>query len=418
MVGDGRGSGRLRTSRLLSSRGLGRSGRARRTRATLRFSRQRTTQEARMRDIASSSWDDGPPSPSSAASPVRSRAPSPDACGVGQSATAFATASGLPVPLLRPTPPGTRWSTDCISVVHNAVLCEIGALYDILASMLLGCASRRASAGELRAFFAWFATFEAFVVTVLKAEEEVLYPWLEQWGRIEGALSTGARIAAKGAVIRGVRDASACAVRLGMRRATASALMAGGERNYHDALQVGFAEMGPSEDENAQCEEVLTEVARHVSGFTRALAAYFREQEDALPKIIEGLYDAEDVRSSAFERRTLRAIWKSGRKDEATLILVKGFGDHHEMARCWIQRNLRRIDRMSLPLWRRRYVAGRGAVLARFRARKKRSEQLLELHGTPEGRDRAEEKHALAAAKLSLPYSRNPNNVFRTLSNR
>lgn len=379
-----------------------------------------------MRDIAAGSWDDDYPD-AHAAGPPSGEADgmdlAADLCAVNNAATGFAAASGLPVPLLRQTTPGKRWSADCLSVVHNAVRAEIAALYDILTAMLLGSVANRASVAELRAFFAWFSTFEAFVVTVLKAEEEVLYPWLEQWGRIEGALSTGARIADKGAVIRGVRDTSSCSALLGLHRLPATAVLAGPERNYHDALQVGFAEMGPDSSENTQCEEVLNAVAGHVSSFTLALAAYFREQEDALPKIIEGLYDAEDVRSSAFERRTLRAIWKSGRKDEATLILVKGFGENHDLARYWIQRNLRRIDRLSLPLWRRRYVAGRGAVVARFRARKKRSEQLLELHGPSIiGEHAAEEKHAMATAKLSLPYAKkNPNNsnsVFRTLSNR
>ncbi len=393
-----RRSGGLRSSRMSRSGRGGPGGTSRRrARASLRFSRLRVPKDDSIRDLVESSWDDEPGDPSSAAiSDFNGQVP---ICSVAASAVTFGAAAGVHAPQLRQTALGKRWSVDIVSVVHNAVRTEMADLFDILTSIILNANVRRATPAELRAFFAWFSSFEAFVVTALKAEEEVLYPWLEQWGRIDGALSTGARIAAKGAIIRQIRDASACSALLGLHHLPAGGVLsssASAAGSYYDGLSVGFA--NPSEHlmngalrgadgdrpemaDASLCKRVLDAVVEHVVAFSNGIALYFREQEDALPKIIESLYDLEDVRSSGVDRRMVRAIWKSGRRDEATMMLVRGLGEDRLMARAWTQRNLRHIDRLSLPLWRRRYVAGRGAVVERFRMRKRKHEQLLALQG-------------------------------------
>lgn len=390
MAGTGaRASGGLRSSRLGSSRlgsSLARGGGARRrARASLRFSRLRGPQDAALRGAAAAAWADT--STDASASVCTSFAQGvPARCPVATAATAFGAAAGVRPPPLTLTVLGKRWSVDVLAVVHNAILFEVGDLFDMLTALVLG--SKRARTAELRAFFAWFATFEAFVVTALKAEEEVLYPWLEQWGRIDGALSTGARIAAKGGIVRSVRDASAAAALLGLHHLPAGGACAD---RPGDALSVGFADVAvaegvagaPEEADAELCKRVLDAVVGHVVAFSNALADYFREQDEALPDIIEALYDREDVYSSAVDRRCVRAIWRSGRRDEATLILVRGLGGDRALARAWAHRCLRRIDRMSLPLWRRRYQSGRGAVVERFRSRKSRYEQLLALDGHP-----------------------------------
>ena len=385
-----RRSGGLRPSRMSRS---GRGGASRRrARASLRFSRLRVPRDDSIRDVVESSWDDDAPTESGTFTPTDLHHQVP-ICSVAASAVTFGAAAGVHAPQLRQTALGKRWSVDIVSVVHNAVRTEMADLFDILTSIILNANVRRATPAELRALFAWFSSFEAFVVTALKAEEEVLYPWLEQWGRIDGALSTGARIAAKGAIIRQIRDASACAALLGLHHLPAGGVLSSsnGQGSYYDGLSVGFANPtqhlspvdgdAPETADAALCKRVLDAVVNQVTAFSNGISLYFREQEDALPKIIESLYDLEDVRSSAVDRRMVRAIWKSGRRDEATLILVRGLGDDRVLARSWTQRNLRHIDRLSLPLWRRRYVAGRGAVVERFRLRKRKHEQLLALQG-------------------------------------
>lgn len=301
-----------------------------------------------------------------------------------EAACALFEAGGVTTaPRIRQTTLGKRWSVDVVAVVHNAIRAELGDLLEMLATLRLAALAGRLGAAELRSLFAWFASFETFAVAALKAEEEVLYPWLEQWGRIDGALSTGSRIAAKGAIIRSIRDAAAASATLGLQH-----LPAGGALRVDagDELAVGFADIavvggGDGGADEHVCQRVLEAVVTHVTRFGGAMGAYFREQEEALPAMIERLYDAEDVRSSAVDRRTVRAIWRSGRRDEATLIVARGLGGDRALMRAWTQRCLRRIDRMSLPLWRRRYHAGRGAVVERFRSKKVRYHQLLALQG-------------------------------------
>lgn len=337
----------------------------RRTRASMRFSRLRTAHDCTIRDIVASSWDD------------------PAATRSEHAAASFRHASGVSAPILAHVPLGKSWSADVVAVVHNAVRCEIADLFDILASMLLSSEVSNVTVAELRAFFAWFSTFEAFVVTCLKAEEEVLYPWLEQWGRIDGSLSTASRINTKGAIIRGIRDTATCAALVGLHHnLPAGVVLTNPDRHYYDALKVGFAEVGPAtaaQHSAILCTDVLQKVVAHVSEFTTAIIAYFEDEERSLPSIIESLYDAEDVRAAAVERRTIRAIWKCGRKDESMVMLVRPIDDR-AVAKAWIQRNFKRLERVSLPLWRRRYQSGRGAVVARFRQRKTRHEQIIALH--------------------------------------
>jgi len=251
--------------------------------------------------------------------------------------------------------------------------------------MLLGCeGGKKTSVHELRAFFAWFSTFEAFLISSLKSEEDIIYPWLEQWGRIEGALSTGSRISVKGSIVRNIRDTSACSALLGFHHLPAGGIL---NQGGQDPLAVGFVRkisQDDNPDDDNTCKKVLNAVITQVIKFMQELIAYFKEQEDALPKIIESLYEKEDVKSSSIIKRMVKATWKissSGKRDELIVVLVRGLGANKTFARNWVQTNLRHIDRLSLPIWRRKYLTGRGAVVEKFRARKKRFETLLELHG-------------------------------------
>lgn len=271
---------------------------------------------------------------------------------------------------VRPVPLGKVWSFDCVAMWHNAIRMDLADLEEII-SGLLGC--RYVTLPELRAMFAWFSTFEAFAVTCLKAEEEVLFPWLEQWGRIEGDLSTANRITTKGSIIRGIRDTAACAALVGLDKDISGMVLINRDRNYYDGLKVGFAEAAPlasSESSTAVLySTVLQKVADLVSSFTATMLSYFQEEENSLPVIIESLYDVEDMHAAGIERRMIRSIWKCGRKDESMVMLLRAV-EHAPYSRAWMSRNLKRIERITVPLWKRRYGLGRGAVTSKFRERK------------------------------------------------
>lgn len=277
-------------------------------------------------------------------------------------------------PAARPVLLGKVWSLDLIVVWHNAIRHDLCDLFVILEALNgVGRDRSTVSVMELRALFAWFSTFEAFVVTRLKAEEEVLYPWLEQWGRIEGDLSTASRITTKGGIIRKIRDTAACAALLGLDRDNGAGLiLMNPNRTYYDALKVGFAEIAPSLEKGtdvARCANVVEKVTTLVAAFSSALVDYFREQERLLPLIIESLYDPQDMYAASIERRMIRSMWKCGRKDESMVMLLRAVEDGPS-SRQWICRNLRRLERLAVPLWKRRYNAARGAVVARFKERK------------------------------------------------
>lgn len=278
-------------------------------------------------------------------------------------------------PAARPVLLGKVWSFDMVAVWHNAIRHDLCDLFVILETVKgAGKVRNTVNVMELRALFAWFSTFEAFVLTRLKAEEEVLYPWLEQWGRIKGDLSTASRITTKGTIIRGIRDTAACAAILGLERESGGGMvLMNPDRNYYDALKVGFAEIAPSLENNTdvdRCAHVVEKVTTLVAAFSNALLDYFREQERLLPLIIDSLYDPQDMYADSIERRMVRAMWKCGRKDESMVMLLRAVEDSPN-ARQWICRNLRRFERLAMPLWKRRYNAARGAVVARFKERKR-----------------------------------------------
>lgn len=284
---------------------------------------------------------------------------------------------------------GKVWSFDMVAVWHNAIRHDLCDLFLILEALNgIGRDRSAVSVMELRALFAWFSTFEAFVVTRLKAEEEVLYPWVEQWGRIEGDLSTASRITTKGGIIRKIRDAAACAAILGLDRDTGGGtILMNPNRNYYDALKVGFAEIAPSLEKGAdvaRCANVVEKVTTLVAEFSSELLEYFREQERLLPLIIESLYDPQDMYAASIERRMIRSMWKCGRKDESMVMLLRAVEDSPS-ARQWICRNLRRLERLTLPLWKRKYNAGRGAVVARFKDRKRYWERYAATLDAPYG---------------------------------
>lgn len=276
-----------------------------------------------------------------------------------------------PRAVVRPVPLGKVWSFDLVALSHNAIRMEMRDLDDIVWGLLDGV--RPVNLQELRGLFAWFSTFEAFVVTCLKAEEEVLFPWVEQWGRIEGDLSTASRITTKGTIIRGIRDTAACAALVDLdRQLPEGMVLTNPHRHYYDSLKVGLAEVKPCISDQksnvAMLTTVLERVAQFVASFSSILLAYFHEQECSLPVIIDSLYDEEDMHTAAIERRMIRATWKCGRKDESMIILMRAV-EVTPFYKQWTQRNLRRIERFTMPLWKHRYGVGRGAVTAKFRQR-------------------------------------------------
>lgn len=312
------------------------------------ISRLRTAHDSTVRDIVAASWDDG----------VRGPRSHPREEAVSLVAL------------------GGRWALDIVALTHNAVRAELGDLRVVLGGVV--SSGGAVGIGELRALFAWFSTFEAFVVTVLKAEEEVLYPWLEQWGRIEGVLGTAGRIRDKGAIIRAVRDVGACAACVGLEAELfEGVVLLNPDRRYYDGLKVGFCELEPGVRrirDARLAREVVEKVVACVDVFTALLESYFEEEERSLPTIIEALYDVEDAEAARVERRTVRAIWKCGRKDESMVMLMRAFEDK-TVAKAWAARNLRRVERFAMPVWRRRFYAGRGAVVQRFRERREMCER-------------------------------------------
>lgn len=264
------------------------------------------------------------------------------------------------------------WSFDVVALWHNAIRFELCDLEDIVCGLMEG--SRTVTLFELQAFFAWFSTFEAFVVTCLKAEEEVMFPWLEKWGHIKGSLSTANRITTKGSIIRGIRDTAACAAMAGLDGELPHGMvLTNPHRTYYDGLKVGFAEAKnvcssvEAESNSLHCR-VLERVAGHISNFSSTLLTYFQEQESSLPTIIDSLYDEEDAISEGIERRMIRGLWKCGRKDESMVIVLRAVMES-PFHKHWTHRNLRRVERFTVPLWKRRYSLGRGAVTAKFRER-------------------------------------------------
>lgn len=278
-----------------------------------------------------------------------------------------------PRAIVRPVPLGKSWNFNLVALTHNAIRMEMRDLDDIVWGLVDN--PRPANIHELSAFFAWFSTFEAFVITYLKAEEEVLFPWIEQWGRIEGNLSTAARITTKGTIIRGIRDTAACAALVGLDAQLPDGMvLTNPHRNYYDSLNVGMAEVQLSVPQHnsigktAMFSSIIHRVATYVEAFSATMLEYFQEQERNLPTIIDSLYDEEDMHTANIERRMIRAIWKCGCKDESMVILMRAVEDA-PFYRQWVQRNLRRVERFTMSLWKRRYCVGRGAVTAKFRQR-------------------------------------------------
>lgn len=288
--------------------------------------------------------------------------------------------------VVRPVPLGKVWSFDLVALWHNAIRLELRDLDDIVWGLV--DTARTVTVQEIRAFFAWFSTFEAFVVTSLKAEEEVLFPWVEQWGRIEGDLSTANRITTKGTIIRGIRDTAACAALVGLDGDLPEGMvLTNPHRNYYDSLNVGLAEVKPfvadrkqtattsigsgcggGNNANGIYARVVNRVASHVASFSLTLLDYFQKQERSLPVIIDSLYDEEDMHSATIERRMLRALWKCGRKDESMVIVMRAV-EQAPFHRTWVHRNVKRVERFAMPVWKRRYSFGRGAITTKFRER-------------------------------------------------
>lgn len=286
--------------------------------------------------------------------------------------------------VVRPVPLGKVWSFDLVALWHNAVRLELGDLDDIVWGLV--DTAHTVTMQEIRALFAWFSTFEAFVVTSLKAEEEVLFPWVEQWGRIEGDLSTANRITTKGTIIRGIRDTAACAALVGLDADLPEGMvLTNPHRNYYDSLRVGLAEVKPfltghkqsssgsgstsgGSSGNGLYARVVNRVASHVASFSLALLDYFQKQEDNLPVIIDSLYDEEDMHGADIERRMLRALWKCGRKDESMVLVMRAV-EQASLHRAWVHRNIKKVERIAMSVWKRRYNMSRGAITAKFRQR-------------------------------------------------
>lgn len=255
-------------------------------------------------------------------------------------------------PVVRVVMLGKRWSLDVVAVWNNAVRYELWDMFGMLEGL---------EKGGMRLFFEWMQGFEAFVVTRLKVEEEVLYPWVEQWGRIEGELSTGKRIAKKGGIIRGIRDVVACGEVVGVG--------SGGKgKGYYDGLGVGRAEwMGGEMGGRGKMVERVKELVKMVA---KGLGEYFAELEKSLPDIIERLYEVEDLWAGGIERRMIRSMWKCGKKDECMVMLMRAV-DEMPRGKEWSSRNFKRIERMAMPIWKRRYYSSRGAIVGKVRDKRR-----------------------------------------------
>lgn len=358
---------------------------------------------------------------------------------------------------LRHTHPPPPWPLLLLSHPHDAVRLELRALFRALSSLH---GAPRLRPAHLRALFAWYSALEAFAVALLKAEEETLYPWIEQWGRIEGPLSTSERSRARGRIIRHVRDLSSLAAAVpteeketqtekegggevgektagetarngakersrdgeGKGRSSASMLrmrvsdapklwrkkgkevgeedvvreeavlaraaerasMASsrGLGGHHDAsyylplgggalVQVagggrgagGKAREGAAIGIEGECRTVLETVQKHARLLTRAMLSYFECEERYLPPVIDALYDASDVESDGIERGVWRAVVRNNRRGEAAVLMMRACGGT-EKATKWAAAALSPLDRLQLPLWRRRMASGRGKLMA------------------------------------------------------
>ncbi|CAN8071061.1 unnamed protein product, partial [Agarophyton chilense] len=97
------------------------------------------------------------------------------------------------------------------------------------------------------------------------------------------------------------------------------------------------------------------------------VAAYLRDKERVLPPLFAVLYEACDARAAALHRRRVAALVRGGvsRRLVAVLVVrsIAYFDDALLRRRCFTT-VLRPPDRLALPLWRRRYAASRGALLA------------------------------------------------------
>lgn len=350
----------------------------------------------------------------------------------GSDSIVGATSKGRGV--VRPVPLGKVWSFDLVALWHNAIRLELRDLDDIVWGLV--DTARTVTVQEIRALFAWFSTFEAFVVTSLKAEEEVLFPWVEQWGRIEGDLSTASRITTKGTIIRGIRDTAACAALVGLEGDLPEGMvLTNPHRNYYDTLNVGLAEVKPfvaerkhvnsgsgsgsgsgaSGNASGPYARIVDQVASHVASFSLTLLDYFEKQERSLPVIIDSLYDEEDMHAATIERQMLRALWKCGRKDESMVMLMRAV-EQAPFHRAWVQRNVKRVERFAMPVWRRRYSVGRGAITTKFRERyntwERNSETIganigMQGHGVYTNREthaRDAHPHNSSSASLSLGH--------------
>ena len=314
---------------------------------------------------------------------------------------------------------GGRWAMDLISFLNNSVRREICDLWVILGS--LQARVLEINQGELREFFAWFSGFEAFVVRILKSEEEVLYPFVETrkrrggvngYGvgtgldieRLEGDLCTANRMTAKGTIIRMIRDASASAAGLhGFVRPRKA------DRN----LSVGFVRR----EGERQSADVLREVIDLAKEFVARIEKYFRAEEQVLPGIIEQKYAEFEVRQEGIMRQLARSVWRTCRKDESTIMMTRWMECRADV-RLWCSHVLRRYERVAMPIWKKKFDNGRGRLVRDFASRRAGYEMELESAKKRRSIDLTRRKLAATAGDPEHIFPSPPSEMMSRISSR
>jgi len=94
-------------------------------------------------------------------------------------------------PPLRLVPYRKMWAMDPLALPHNAIRKELLDCYVILYAM--DVRREELNAKDYEMFFGWWRVFSTFLLHYLKAEEEVLYPWIENAVRLQGLLAADKR---------------------------------------------------------------------------------------------------------------------------------------------------------------------------------------------------------------------------------
>lgn len=300
-----------------------------------------------------------------------------------------------PIPLTTHYSPPPAWSVQLVSHTHDAVRLELRALFTIISALN---SSSTLTPSHLRLLASYIASFEAFAISVLKSEEETIFPYLEQYGRLQGPVSTASRSAARGRIIRHIRDFTAEAALPSLTcssaspppyEASAASLSASPSASsssnsfdpklhkqippysrltrllsrsipsrrprpapaqpaYHATLAVSpTAEAHASDTPRAR----VARLARAALVLTRLVLEYFAVLESSLPPVVEGLFTHADVDASGIERHTFRTLARNQRRGEAAVLMYRAcFGGERE--KLWPGAAMSRVERLMFPVWK------------------------------------------------------------------